>query len=189
MIVRETRLPGLRLIEPTVYGDDRGFFLERFHAERYREALGLEVDFVKDNHSRSQRGTLRGLHFQVRHPQGKLVECARGAVYDVAVDVRPDSPTFGQWHGVELSDENHWQLWIPPGFAHGFCVLSDEADFLYKCTEVYQPEDEGGIAWDDPALGITWPLPNPILSDKDRQLPRLCDLTPADLPQVGAAVS
>ena len=189
MTVHKTSLPGLLIIEPTVYGDERGFFLERFHAERYREALGMEVMFVQDNHSRSQHGTLRGLHFQVRHPQGKLVECARGAVYDVVVDVRPDSPTFGQWHGVELSDANHRQLWIPPGFAHGFCVLSDEADFLYKCTEVYHPEDEGGIAWDDPALGIGWPLEDPILSDKDRGLPRLEELTPADLPRIEAVLS
>ena len=186
MTVHETALPGVLLIEPTVYGDERGFFLERFHTERYRERAGITLPFVQDNHSRSRRGTLRGLHFQVRHPQGKLVECVHGSVYDVVVDVRAGSPTFGRWHGVELSDVNHWQLWVPPGFAHGFCVLSEEADFLYKCTDVYRPDDEGGMRWDDPDLGIAWPIDEPLLSAKDRRLPRLCELRPEALPHTPA---
>ena len=139
---------------------------------------------MQDNHSRSRRGTLRGLHFQRRHPQGKLVACARGSIYDVVVDLRAGSPTFGRSYGVTLSDEDHRQLWIPPGLAHGFCVLSDEADFLYKCTDYYRPDDEGGIAWDDPDLGIAWPVEAPLLSEKDRRLPRLRDLGPEDLPVV-----
>ncbi len=185
MTVTETALPGVLLIEPRVFGDARGFFLERYHAGRYAEA-GIPGPFVQDNHSRSERGILRGLHFQKQHPQGKLVEVVRGAVYDVAVDVRPGSATFGRWAAAVLSDENHHQLWVPPGFAHGFVVLSDAADFLYKCTDVYHPEDEGGVAWDDPDLGIAWPVEAPRLSDKDRALPRLKDLGPDDLPRVAA---
>ena len=182
MTVRETSLPGVRVVEPRAFGDDRGFFLERYHARRYAEA-GIDAAFVQDNHSRSRRDTLRGLHFQRRHPQGKLVEAARGRIWDVAVDLRPGSPTFGQWEGVELSDETHCQLWVPPGFAHGFCVLSDEADVLYKCTDVYRPDDEGGVRWDDPDLGIEWPLDGaPLLSDKDHALPTLSALGVGDLP-------
>ena len=187
--VRETSLPGVLVVEPTVFGDARGFFLERYHAARYAEA-GIAGSFVQDNHSRSRGGTLRGLHFQKRHPQGKLVEVARGAVYDVAVDLRPGSPTFGQWEGLTLSDADHRQLWVPPGFGHGFAVLTETADVLYKCTDVYRPDDEGGVAWDDPDLGIDWPLDvlaqfsgAPILSDKDRALPPLAALTPSDLPR------
>ena len=182
MTVHETSLPGVRVVEPRVFGDARGFFLERYHAARYAEA-GIDADFVQDNHSRSRRGTLRGLHFQRRHPQGKLVEAARGRIWDVVVDLRPGSPTFGRWEGVELSDETHRQLWVPPGFAHGFCVLSDEADVLYKCTGVYRPDDEGGVRWDDPGLGIDWPLDDaPLLSDKDRALPTLAEIATGDLP-------
>ena len=185
MTVSETGLPGVLVIEPRVFGDARGFFLERFHAECYADA-GIPGPFVQDNHSRSQRGILRGLHFQKRHPQGKLVEVVSGEVYDVAVDVRPGSDTFGRWTGVRLSAENHRQLWVPPGFAHGFVVLSESADFLYKCTDVYHPEDEGGVIWNDPDLGIDWPLADPQLSHKDAALPRLRDLGPGDLPHVRA---
>ncbi len=182
MTVRPTTLPGVRLIEPRVFGDARGFFLERYHAERYAEA-GIEARFVQDNHSRSRRGTLRGLHYQRRHPQGKLVEVARGHIWDVVVDLRPESPAFGQWEGFDLDDEAHRQLWVPAGFAHGFCVVSEEADVLYKCTDVYRPDDEGGIVWNDPTVGIDWPdIGRPLLSEKDQALPRLADLGPADLP-------
>ena len=181
MNVIETPLEGVLLFEPTVYTDERGFFLERFHASRYRE-YGVDLPFVQDNHSRSVRGALRGLHFQRRSPQGKLVEVTRGRVYDVVVDIRPGSATFGRWNGVELNDENHYQLWVPPGFAHGFCVLSDAADFLYKCTVYYDPEDEGGIAWNDPDLNIAWPVGDPLLSTKDKHLPFLSTLEEEDLP-------
>ena len=188
MTVRETSLPGVLVVEPAVHGDARGFFVERFHAPRYAEA-GIAGPFVQDNHSRSRGGTLRGLHFQRRHPQGKLVSVARGAIWDVAADVRPASPTFGQWVGVELTDATARQLWVPPGFAHGFCVLSEAADVLYSCTEVYRPDDEGGVAWDDPDLGVDWPLDAlgafdgaPVLSDRDRALPRLAELGPDGLP-------
>lgn len=190
MTVLETSLPGVLVVEPTVFGDARGFFLERYHAGRYAEA-GIDVRFVQDNHSRSRGGTLRGLHFQKRHPQGKLVEVARGEIYDVAVDLRPGSRTFGQVEGHRLSDADHKQLWVPAGFAHGFAVLTETADVLYKCTDVYRPEDEGGVAWDDPDLNIDWPLDAllafegaPLLSDKDRALPRLDTLGLDDLPHV-----
>lgn len=172
MKVTTTPLPGVLLIEPKTFGDDRGFFLETFHARRYAEA-GLRLPFVQDNWSRSVKGTLRGLHFQEPRPQGKLVMVTRGAVFDVAVDVRRGSPHFGEWFGVELSEENRRQLWIPPGFAHGFCVTSEVADFLYKCTEVYVPEADAGILWNDPDLAIPWPISNPLLSKKDAALPRL----------------
>jgi len=175
MKITETELPGVLIIEPQVFGDERGFFLESFHAERYREA-GIDMAFVQDNHSRSRKGVLRGLHFQRRHPQGKLVRASRGSIFDVAADIDPASPTFGQYVGVTLSDENHRQMWIPPGYAHGFCVLSDEADFEYKCTDLYYPNDEGGVLWSDPDLNIQWPLSNPLLSAKDLALPSLADL-------------
>jgi len=181
MNVITTDLPGVLLIEPKVFGDHRGFFLETFQQERYRRA-GIALPFVQDNHSRSRRGVLRGLHFQLRHPQGKLVQVMRGAVFDVAVDIRRGSPTFGRWFGAELSDENHRQLYIPPGFAHGFCVLSETADFLYKCTDYYHPEDEDGISWQDPAIGIDWPITDPLLSERDRNLPLLADMEPDRLP-------
>ncbi|BCR24081.1 dTDP-4-dehydrorhamnose 3,5-epimerase [Aquipseudomonas alcaligenes] len=175
MKVIETQLAGVLIVEPKVFGDHRGFFLETFQVERYRDA-GIGMSFVQDNHSRSQRGVLRGLHFQRTRPQGKLVGVSRGAVYDVAVDINPDSPTCGQYVGVELNDENHRQLWVPPGYAHGFCVLSEVADFQYKCTDYYQPEDEGGLLWNDPDVGIPWPVAEPQLSAKDQLNPRLRDL-------------
>lgn len=175
MRVLETKLPGVLIIEPRVFGDSRGFFIESFQAERYRD-VGIEAPFVQDNHSRSRKGVLRGLHFQRTRPQGKLVRVSRGAVWDVAVDVDPSSPTFGQYEGVELNDENHRQLWVPPGYAHGFCVLSDVADFEYKCTDLYFPEDEGALLWNDPDVDIAWPVNEPLLSDKDRLNPTLRQL-------------
>lgn len=175
MKVIETALPGVLIIEPKVFGDHRGFFIETFQVERYREA-GIALPFVQDNHSRSPRGVLRGLHFQRTRPQGKLVSVSRGAVYDVAVDIDPKSPTCGQFVGVELNDENHRQLWIPPGYAHGFCVLSEMADFQYKCTDLYFPEDEGGLLWNDPDVGIPWPEHSPRLSSKDQDNPCLRQL-------------
>ncbi|HRV79635.1 MAG TPA: dTDP-4-dehydrorhamnose 3,5-epimerase [Thauera sp.] len=177
MNVIETALPGVLIIEPKAFGDHRGFFLETFQVERYREA-GITLPFVQDNHSRSQRGVLRGLHFQKTRPQGKLVSVSRGAVYDVAVDIDPASATYGQFVGVELNDDNHRQLWIPPGYAHGFCVLSEVADFQYKCTDFYFPADEGGLLWNDPDVGIPWPITEPQLSAKDANNPRLRDLKP-----------
>ena len=175
MNVIETALPGVLIIEPKAFGDHRGFFLETFQVERYREA-GITLPFVQDNHSRSQRGVLRGLHFQKTRPQGKLVSVSRGAVYDVAVDIDPASATYGKFVGVELNDENHRQLWIPPGYAHGFCVMSDVADFQYKCTDFYFPADEGGLIWNDPDVGIPWPIDAPQLSGKDLKNPRLREL-------------
>ncbi|MEC9483031.1 MAG: dTDP-4-dehydrorhamnose 3,5-epimerase [Halomonas sp.] len=172
MKVTETQLPGVLIIEPKAFGDHRGFFLETFQVERYREA-GIELPFVQDNHSRSQRGVLRGLHLQRSRPQGKLVSVSRGTVYDVAVDIDPASPTCGQYVGVELSDDNHLQLWIPPGYAHGFCVLSEIADFQYKCTDFYQSHDEAGLLWNDPDVAIDWPIDEPLLSEKDQLLPTL----------------
>jgi dTDP-4-dehydrorhamnose 3,5-epimerase len=179
MVVIDTRLPGVKIIEPKTHGDARGFFLETFSLQRYREEAGITLPFVQDNHSRSRRRVLRGLHAQRRSPQGKLVRCARGEVFDVAVDIDPASSTFGQWVGVTLSDENHRQVWIPPGYAHGFLVLSEEADFEYKCTDYYRPDDEIGVLWNDPDIGIEWPLADPLLSAKDAALPRLKDLVAA----------
>ena len=175
MNVIETALPGVLIIEPKAVGDHRGFFLETFQVERYREA-GINLPFVQDNHSRSQRGVLRGLHFQKTRPQGKLVSVSRGAVYDVAVDIDPASATYGRFVGVELNDDNHRQMWVPPGYAHGFCVLSEVADFQYKCTDFYFPADEGGLLWNDPDVGIPWPITEPQLSAKDIDNPRLRDL-------------
>jgi len=175
MKVIETKLPGVLIIEPKVFGDARGFFKETFQAERYQEA-GIEYEFVQDNHSRSQKGVLRGLHFQITKPQGKLVSCSQGAVFDVAVDVNPESATFGQYVGIELTEDNHHQFWVPPGYAHGFCVLTDTADFQYKCTDYYDPSDEGGVIWNDPDVAIEWPINQPLLSDKDAKLPSLKEL-------------
>jgi len=175
MKVMETQLAGVLIIEPKVFGDARGFFKETFQAERYREA-GIEYTFVQDNYSRSQKGVLRGLHFQITKPQGKLVSCPKGAVFDVAVDIDPESTTYGQYVGVELTEENHKQLWMPPGYAHGFCVLSETADFQYKCTDYYDPSDEGGVIWNDPDVAIEWPIDNPSLSSKDALLPTLAEL-------------
>ncbi len=172
-------LEGLLLIEPTVFGDDRGFFLESWSCARYRDA-GVGTDFVQDNFSLSARGTVRGLHFQNPHAQGKLVSVWQGEVWDVAVDIRRRSPTFGRWHGAALSAANKRQLYVPPGFAHGFVVLSDTALFHYKCTDIYAPKDELGIRWDDPAIGIQWPASGPpILSRRDAANPLLRDI-PAD---------
>jgi dTDP-4-dehydrorhamnose 3,5-epimerase len=174
--VIQTHLPGVCIIEPRVHGDARGFFIETFQAERYRQSAGITLPFVQDNHSRSACGVLRGLHAQNPHPQGKLVRVSRGAVFDVAVDIDPRSPTFGRWVGVELSDENHRQLWIPPGYAHGFQVISEYADFEYKCTDYYYPEAEIGVIWNDPELAIPWPIPDPKLSAKDLRLPTLAQI-------------
>ena len=174
MKVTQTSIPEVLIIEPKVFGDARGFFYESFNQKAFNEATGLDLNFVQDNHSRSTKGVLRGLHYQVQQPQGKLVRVVRGAVFDVAVDIRKSLPTFGKWVGIELTEENHKQLWVPPGFAHGFMVLSDSADFLYKTTAYYAPEFERCIAWDDPAIDIDWPLTKngiaaPMLSTKDIQ--------------------
>ncbi|MDO5086178.1 MAG: dTDP-4-dehydrorhamnose 3,5-epimerase [Comamonadaceae bacterium] len=173
MQVTPTALPGVLILEPQVFGDARGFFLESYNRRAFAQATGLDIGFVQDNHSRSRQGVLRGLHYQIRQPQGKLVRVVRGAVFDVAVDLRRSSPTFGQWAGVELSEDNQRQFWVPAGFAHGFVVLSESADFLYKTTDYYAPEHERSVAWNDPAIGIDWPLAAhgigaPLLSDKDR---------------------
>lgn len=171
----QTALPGVVLVEPKVFGDDRGFFMESFNAREFKDA-GLPWEFVQDNHSRSAYGVLRGLHYQYPTWQGKLVRCIVGEVFDVAVDIRRDSPTFGQWVGVMLTEANRHQLYIPPGFAHGFCVTSEIADVVYKCTTLYTPQDDGGIAWDDPDIGIEWPVSAPTLSEKDTRQGRLRDL-------------
>jgi dTDP-4-dehydrorhamnose 3,5-epimerase len=176
MKVTPTKLPGVLLLEPKVFGDSRGFFLESFNQKAFDEATGTHYDFVQDNHSRSARGVLRGLHYQVRQAQGKLVRVVNGAVFDVAVDLRRSSPTFGQWVGFELSSEGGKQLWIPPGFAHGFMVLSETADFLYKTTDYYAPQHERCVAWNDPELAIEWPAGmTPQLSAKDSAGSRLAD--------------
>jgi dTDP-4-dehydrorhamnose 3,5-epimerase len=171
MKVTPTAIADVLIIEPKVFGDARGFFYESFNQKAFNEATGLNLNFVQDNHSRSAKGVLRGLHYQIQQPQGKLVRAVRGAVFDVAVDIRKASPTFGQWVGVELSEDNCRQLWVPPGFSHGFVVLSESADFLYKTTDYYAPEYERCIAWNDPAIGIEWPFsfPVPSLSAKDQQ--------------------
>lgn len=175
MNVRETNLPGVLLLEPRVFEDSRGWFMETYHGPRLSLA-GINVSFVQDNHSFSREGVLRGLHYQIRMPQGKLVRVVRGAVFDVAVDLRRLSPTFGRWHGVKLSAENRLQLYIPEGFAHGFLSLSDRAEVIYKCTDVYQPEHERTLLWNDPEVGIEWPIDGyPILSDKDERGRRLVD--------------
>jgi dTDP-4-dehydrorhamnose 3,5-epimerase len=168
MKIINTKIEGVKIIEPKVFGDERGFFLETYERKRYTELLGINLDFVQDNHSRSQKNVLRGLHFQRQKPQGKLVRVVSGTVFDVAVDIRPDSPTFGCWEGVVLSEENKKQFWIPPGLAHGFVVLSDSADFEYKCTDYYNPQLEACLIWNDKSVGIQWPIENPILSEKDK---------------------
>jgi dTDP-4-dehydrorhamnose 3,5-epimerase len=176
MNVGKTKLNDCVIIEPKVFGDERGFFLETFQAERYSELAGINLPFVQDNHSRSSKAVLRGLHYQKTKPQGKLVRVVRGEVYDVALDIRKGSPTFGEWEGVILSEDNKKQFWVPPGFAHGFVVLSGTADFEYKCTDYYDPSDEGSILWSDPDLNIPWPIANPVLSTKDETAKRLVDL-------------
>ncbi|MGB9988260.1 dTDP-4-dehydrorhamnose 3,5-epimerase [Pseudoduganella rhizocola] len=176
MKVIPTAIDGLLVIEPTVFGDDRGFFYESFNQRRFEELTGVKADFVQDNHSRSARNVLRGLHYQIQHAQGKLVRVTSGSVFDVAVDLRKSSPTFGKWHGLELSAENKRQFWIPPGFAHGFLVTSEHAEFLYKTTDYYAPEHERAIIWNDPAIGIEWPLDAaPLLSGKDQKGLKLAD--------------
>ncbi|WP_233976643.1 dTDP-4-dehydrorhamnose 3,5-epimerase [Pectobacterium versatile] len=168
MQIIDTAIHCAKIVQPKVFGDTRGFFLETFEKRRYQEMLDIDLDFVQDNHSRSSKGVLRGLHFQKTNPQGKLVRVVRGEVFDVAVDIRQDSPTYGKWYGVTLSEENKTQFWLPPGLAHGFVVLSDIADFEYKCTDYYDPSDEGCLLWNDPEVGIEWPISNPLLSEKDK---------------------
>ena len=175
MIVHDTALPEVKLLEPKVFGDDRGFFLESWNAQVFA-AAGIDASFVQDNHSRSAKGVLRGLHYQIVEPQGKLVRVVAGAVFDVAVDIRRSSPNFGRWTGHELSATNKHLLWVPPGFAHGFVTLTETADFLYKCTTLYAPAHERSIAWDDPAIGIAWPISDtPLLSAKDAVAASLAD--------------
>lgn len=181
MNVIPTDLEGVLIIEPRVFEDRRGFFLETYQQERY-EKSGIPCAFVQDNLSYSVKNTLRGLHFQVEHPQAKLVQAITGEIFDVAVDIRKGSPTFGRWIGVRLSEQNRRQIFIPEGFAHGFCVLSDTAHFLYKCSDFYAPGDEGGILWSDPEIGIEWPVSDPIISEKDIDLPRLADFPAHRLP-------
>ncbi|MGQ0812171.1 MAG: dTDP-4-dehydrorhamnose 3,5-epimerase [Nitrospiraceae bacterium] len=176
MQVIKTDLEGLFTIEPQVFNDPRGQFVETYHEERYAK-IGITGSFVQDNFSRSVRGTLRGLHYQLNHPQGKLVMVVEGAVFDVALDIRKGSPTFGLWFGVELSAENMRQVYVPPGYAHGFCVLTETAGFLYKCTDFYSPQDERGILWNDPALGIQWPISSPLLSSKDQTYKTLAEMS------------
>ena len=178
MKIIDTQIPAVKIIEPAVFGDARGFFFESFNQSKFNQAVGYDVEFVQDNHSRSAKGVLRGLHYQLPpHPQGKLVRCVVGEVFDVAVDIRKSSPTFGQWAGVHLSAENKRQLWIPPGFAHGFLTLSEHAEFLYKTTDYWAKECEQAIIWNDPSIGIQWPAfdGQPLLSDKDQQAPKLSE--------------
>jgi dTDP-4-dehydrorhamnose 3,5-epimerase len=183
MKVFEGDIPGILIMEPRVFGDERGYFFESFNERKWRDATGLDVRFVQDNQSRSMKGVLRGLHYQIGRPQGKLVRVLSGEVFDVAVDIRRNSPYFGKWTGVVLSAENKRQMWIPEGFAHGFYVMSAAAEFFYKCTDYYFPEGERGIAWNDPDIGIRWPsFDDVILSDKDLRNPCLKDQNPDDLP-------
>jgi len=174
----ETKLDGLVVIEPDVFGDDRGFLVETYRGDLWPE-LGVDLDFVQHNHSRSVRGTLRGLHFQTEPGQAKLVRCSSGRIFDVAVDLRRDSPTFGQWEGHELDDRAHRQLLVPIGFGHGFCVLSDEADVDYQLSSYYDPATESGVAWDDPDIGVEWPIDEPLLSERDKTAPKLADVRDA----------
>jgi dTDP-4-dehydrorhamnose 3,5-epimerase len=176
MNIIRTKLKDCLIIEPKVFNDERGFFFESFQADRYADLAGITLPFVQDNHSHSSRGVLRGLHFQKTKPQGKLVRVVKGEVYDVAVDIRLGSPTYGQWESVILSEENKTQFWVPPGFAHGFVVLSETADFEYKCTDYYDSSDEGSLLWSDPELNINWPIKNPKLSEKDSNAPLLSEL-------------
>lgn len=170
-----TPIAGLMVLEPNIFEDERGFFLESFHRRKYLE-LGIDRDFVQDNLSFSKKKVLRGLHFQIRRPQAKLVQVVSGEAFDVAVDIRKDSATFGKWFGIVLSGENMRQMFIPEGFAHGFCVTSETALFYYKCSDIYVPEDEGGLFWADPDVKVDWPFPAPVLSEKDRRLPLLSEL-------------
>ena len=176
MKVTESGIKGVFIIEPDVYEDDRGFFMETFHNERYRKLLGINLDFVQDNISRSSKNVLRGMHFQKNYPQGKIVSASRGEILDVVVDLRKDSPTYGTWESFRLSEKNKLQVWIPPGFAHGFLVMSDSADIDYKCTEYYHPEDELCLMWNDPEVAIDWTINDPILTEKDKKGLSLKDL-------------
>ena len=176
MKVTESGIKGVFIIEPDVYEDDRGFFMETFHIERYRKLLGINLDFVQDNISRSSKNVLRGMHFQKNYPQGKIVKASRGEILDVVVDLRKDSPTYGTWESFRLSEKNKLQVWIPPGFAHGFLVMSDSADIDYKCTEYYYPEDELCLMWNDPEVAIDWTINDPILTEKDKKGLSLKDL-------------
>lgn len=178
IVVEKTFIEGLYILKPTVFGDSRGYFMETFNKKDYIE-VGLDMEFVQDNQSKSRKGVLRGLHFQIKHPQGKLVSVLQGEVFDVAVDLRKNSDTYGKWYGIVLSGDNKTQFYVPPGFAHGFVVLTEEAVFSYKCTDYYHPEDEGGIIWSDPDIGIEWPLDgikNVMLSDKDKNLKTLKEI-------------
>ena len=177
-------IPDVILLEPTVFGDDRGFFFESFNQRRFEEIVGRKVNFVQDNHSRSAKNVLRGLHYQIQQPQGKLVRVVHGEVFDVAVDIRQSSPTFGQWVGAILSADNKHQLWVPEGFAHGFCVLGESALLSYLCTEEYRSEHDAVVAWDDPDIGIRWPVESGRLSDKDASAPRLRNFEAEALPRV-----
>ena len=181
MEVISLEIPDVKLVKPRVFSDDRGFFMQTYHYEQYCEA-GIDVRFVQDNWSRSTKGVLRGLHYQLEHAQDKLVSVIRGEVFDVAVDIRKGSPTFGKWAGAILSEENKYQLFVPKGFAHGFCVLSDAVDFVYKCSDFYTPGDEYGIHWNDPDIGIDWPASDVVLADKDLQAPWLKDVSADHLP-------
>ena len=181
MKILPSSLPEILIIEPSVFQDERGSFMETYQQRRYTEA-GIESVFVQDNLSYSVRGTLRGLHYQVKHPQAKLIQVIEGTIFDVALDIRRGSPSFGQWTSVHLSAENKRQVFLPQGFAHGFCVLSDTAQVVYKCTDYYAAEDEGGVLWSDPTLAIAWPISKPLLSEKDSQLPYLADIPPERLP-------
>ena len=176
MKVTESGIKGVFIIEPDVYEDDRGFFMETFHNERYRKLLGINLDFVQDNISRSSKNVLRGMHFQKNYPQGKIVKASRGEILDVVVDLRKDSPTYGTWESFRLSEKNKLQVWIPPGFAHGFLVMSDSADIDYKCTEYYHPEDELCLMWNDPEVAIDWTINEPIVTGKDKKGLSLKDL-------------
>lgn len=181
MNIITTFIKGILIIEPKTFTDKRGFFMETYNQRKYFES-GIKTKFVQDNLSCSFKNTVRGLHFQIRHPQAKLVQVISGKIFDVAVDLRPGSLTFGRWIGTHLSDENRRQMFIPEGFAHGFCVLSKIAHFYYKCSDFYAPDDEGGIIWSDPDIGIEWPVTNPVISEKDKQYPNLSDLTAEQLP-------
>ncbi|MBW3671564.1 MAG: dTDP-4-dehydrorhamnose 3,5-epimerase [Acidobacteria bacterium] len=176
MNITETTLPEVLILEPRVFGDDRGFFMETYNAARFREH-GLPETYVQDNHSFSRRDVLRGLHYQLPNPQGKLVRAVRGAIFDVAVDIRRGSANYGRWVGVELSEENRRQLWIPGGFAHGFCVITDQADVVYKCTTLYDGPNDRVIRWNDPEIAIAWPVTNPLLSEKDASAPTLAEIS------------
>jgi len=179
MKITPARLPDILVLDPIVHRDARGFFAETYHARRYRDA-GLDATFVQDNHSRSARGTLRGLHWQIGRQQGKLIRVVAGEIFDVAVDVRRGSPTFGQWVGIPITAESFRQVYVPPGFAHGFCVVSEQADVEYKCTDFYDPASERGLIWNDPDVGIEWPIADPTLSPRDRQHPSLAELLRRD---------